>query len=160
AMDHIRWSAQHRDFVSTETLGSTHLQDLRFTHGTRFLYSQVYMHQLDDGIQLLRRHADPSMRLVAPLFANPFHVALGLLPAKGGLSCWSWNTINRRSHPPLARLIGDATHILLPTDQGHAQKPREVYGAEWDALGLETVEETTYYTLLKLRSPTDTSSKH
>ena len=95
----------------------------------------------------LSRHSDPEMRLNALLFSDPFHVALGLRPASGGLICLSASGLVARSHPPLARLMGNATHIL--TARG-SPVLKDAYGAEWDALHLEVVEETKTYSLWKI----------
>jgi hypothetical protein len=106
-----------------------------------------YMETLDEGIQLLRRHANPEMRLNAMLFADPFHVALGWVPASGGIISVSSDGLAGKSHPPLARLLGNATHLLV--ERG-CQTFKEAYGAEWDALHLKVVEETKSYTLFKI----------
>jgi hypothetical protein len=136
------------NWVSTETLQSTQLNDFRFArNGTRFAEMRSYMDALDEGIQLLRRHSDPRMRLTVFTFSDPFHIALGLAPAAGGVVSFSPAAISTRSHPPLKRLLGDATHILA--DRGCA-KIKDAYGAEWDALHLEVVEETKGLTLLKV----------
>jgi hypothetical protein len=136
------------NWVSTDTLKSTHLNDLRFKkNGTRFLEMQSYMGILDDGIQLLRRHADPAMRLTAWMFASPYHMALGWVPAEGGLIDLGDASISKQSHPPLKRLVGNATHILANDD---TERIKEAYGAEWDALHLEVVEQTKYFTLFKV----------
>ena len=118
--------------------------------GTHWLHSQEYMATLDEGIQLLRRRAEPDMRLGVAMFSNPFHIALGLRPSTSGLMCAASNVINRRSHPPLRRLIGDSTHLLV--DRG-APQLKEIYGPEWDSLNLEVVEDTKHFTLLKLKTP-------
>ncbi len=131
-----------------ESLQSTSLNDFRFVRdGTRRTDMQKYMGELDEGIQLLRRHANPEMRLNAIIFSNPFHVALGLRPASGGLICLSASGLAQRSHPTLARLVGNATHLLITHD---SQILHETYGAEWDALHLQVVEETKNYTLFKI----------
>ncbi len=135
-------------WVSTPTLQSTHLNDFRFaTNGTRFAEMRGYMENLDDGIQLLRRHSDPRMRLTVFLFSDPFHLALGLAPAAGGVVSFSEQAIVPHSHPPLKRLLGNATHILADRD---CAPIKNAYGAEWDALQLEIVEQTKSYTLFKV----------
>jgi hypothetical protein len=134
-------------WVSTETLQSTHLNDFRFiTNGTRFAEMRDYMQTLDEGIKLLRRHSDPQMLLTVLMFSDPYHVALGLAPARGGIVCVADAAMSERSHPPLKRLLGDATHILV--DRGGAAI-RDAYGAEWDTLHLEVIEQTEHFTLLK-----------
>jgi hypothetical protein len=140
------YAAIRKEGDSTETLQSTCLNDFRFVRGgTRYAYMQTYMASLDEGIQLLRRHSNPQMRLNVLLFSDPFHIALGLVPATGGLV--SLDGLCKASHPPLSRLRGNATHLLV--DRG-CQTFHEVYGTEWDALHLQVVEETKNYTLFRI----------
>jgi hypothetical protein len=141
-------TALKKKWDSTETLQSTSLNDYRFVRGgTRKEEMQEYMAGLDEGIQLLRRHSNPEMRLNAILFSDPFHVALGLIPASGGTLCLDDTGVTKQSHPPLARLLGNSTHLL--TTRG-SELLKAVYGAEWRALNLEIVEESKNYTLLKI----------
>jgi hypothetical protein len=146
-------------WVSTPTLQSTPLNDFRFTtNGTRFAEMRGYMENLDDGIQLLRRHPDPRMRLNALVFSDPFHLALGLVPAEGGCPGLSNTAISKRSHPLLKRMLGNATHIL--TDRVTLEAIEDSYGAEWDALHLEVVEQTKDYTLFKVPEGKDGQTSH
>jgi hypothetical protein len=151
----VRVIAQGHAFTS-ETLRSTRLNDLRIdSDGTRTPAGMSYMTIVDEGIQLLRRRASPQMRLTAFTWCDPLHVALGLPPPKGGLLCWSWTGITVRSHPPLKRLVGNATHILtgfsrgefIDSGYGVGWDCRAPYGAEWDALHLEVVERTSFHAL-------------
>jgi hypothetical protein len=136
------------NWVSTETLRSTQLSDFRFTkNGTRSAEMRDYMETLDEGIQLLRRHSDARMRLAVFSFSDPYHLALGWVPPVGGAAGLSDTAMNDRSHPPLKRMLGDATHILADRDGALL---RETYGAEWDALHLEVIEETRHFTLFKV----------
>jgi len=154
----VRCTVQGHCFTS-ETLQSTRLNDLRIdSDGTRTSVAMKYMATVDEGIQLLRRRASPQMRLAVFMWSDPFHVALGLPPAKGGVLGWSWTGITARSHPPLKRLVGNATHILtgfsrgdyIDAGYGLGMQCRAPYGAEWDALHLEVVEETKNFTLWKV----------
>ena len=148
ALRNCTFAAFTKDFVTSDVLKTTALRDFRFApNGTRSQFSREYMESLDEGIQLVRRHASPDMRLMVAMFTDPFNVALGLRPPEGGLTCWDTIMLNQRSHPPLKRLVGNSTHILALRKQS-AQK--ETYGDEWDALGLETVEETKRFVLLKV----------
>jgi hypothetical protein len=158
---HIAAGAAHGYYVTTDELRTTRLADFRFPSPTspqsdvRSDFMLDYMARVDEGLQLLRRHADPSMRLGVFLFSNPYHVALGLTPAKGGVIAWSLAGVTKRSHPPLQRMIGNATHILTGApniDNGMRNVLRDAYGAEWDALHLEIVEQTKNCTLFKVPS--------
>jgi hypothetical protein len=154
----VRYSARvtaQGQYLTSETLRSTRLNDLRFClPGSRSEETLDYMATVDEGIQLLRRHANPQMRLQVFLFSNPYQVALGLPPAQGGVVCWSWVGMAESSHPPLERLVGNATHILagcgpdIKDEYGAICRPS--YGTEWDALHLEVVEQTKHFTLFKL----------
>jgi hypothetical protein len=137
-------------YVTPETLRSTRLSDFRFVSaGSRAAEMRDYEAMVDEGNQLLSRHVSPQMRLAVFVYTNPFHIALGLRPAKGGAACFSATAITRRSHPPLKRLLGDATHILVDRFFG-GTLIGEAYGEEWDALNLEISEQTKDYTLFKV----------
>jgi len=119
------------------------------------LTSSCYADLLDECMALLRRHANPSMRLSSLTYSNPYCLALGIKPAHGGIICIHSNLMSAKCHPQLRRLIGDATHVLISRNPIYF--PRHVdtfihdcYGAEWDALGLTPVEETPNFILLKV----------
>jgi hypothetical protein len=113
--------------------------------GTRQTAMAPYMAELTEGADLLRRHANPQMRLNVLLFSDPYEAALGLVPATGGLI--STDGLSPISHPPLSRILGDATHILMDRDY---TKFKDVYGAHWDMLNLGVVEQTKTYILYKI----------
>ncbi len=84
------------EYVTAEELRDTPLRDYRFAlRGTRYAEMSNYVAWMNEGVELLRRHADPQMRLACFLFANPFHIALDLPPQEGGVVCWSWNWVHR-----------------------------------------------------------------
>jgi len=145
---YVTATAVKKNWDSPEAFQSTPLNDLRLVRdGTRSAEMHNYIEELDEGIQLLRRHPDPDMRLNAMLFSNPYQVALGWIPALGGTVSLDDTGVSKRSHPPLARLVGNATHIM--TARG-SRTLKEAYGAEWDALHLQVVEETKNYSLFKI----------
>jgi len=84
--------------------------------------------------------------------ADPFELALGMRPALGGTMCLSAMSVTERSHPTLARMLGNATHILVMRHSASADEVpmHGIYGAEWDALPLQLVEETENFALFKL----------
>jgi hypothetical protein len=142
-----------KDWDTPEALQSTPMNDFRFVrYGTRWLEMRAYMAELTEGIQLLRRHASPEMRLDALMAADPFELALGMRPALGGTMCLSAMSVTERSHPTLARMLGNATHILVMRHSASADEVpmHGIYGAEWDALPLQLVEETENFALFKL----------
>lgn len=155
----IRYSAHNfarRSFVTPDSLQSTPMDDFRFVvdGGIEQAQKLGYIARVDEGMQLLRRHSNPQMRLAVFLHSNPFQIALRMPPAEGGVICWSKVGIAKRSHPPLRRLVGNATYIL--TGGGslvtglYEGDFKDLYGAEWDALHFEVVEQTKDYTLFKV----------
>ena len=133
--------------VTPETLRSTRLNDFRIEIlGSRKGEMKEYMATVNEGMELLRRHLDPQTRLAVFLFSDPYQIALGLPPA-GGLICLDSYELNQRSHPPLKKMLGNATCIL--TVRG-CEEIKAAYGAEWDALHLQVIEETGNFTLLKV----------
>ena len=77
-----------KDWDTPEALQSTPMNDFRFVrYGTRWLEMRAYMAELTEGIQLLRRHASPEMRLDALMAADPLAQELdrerGLPGARG-----------------------------------------------------------------------------
>jgi hypothetical protein len=133
--------------ISPESLQTTCLSDLHYVKiGSMQLYSEQYIDNLNDGVQLLRRHADPGMRLCAALYADPFHLALGMRPARGGIVCVTGNIMNAKSHPDIKRVLGDATHLMI--ERGWTY--HDMLGPEWDSLQLETVDVSKYFVLLKI----------
>lgn len=150
----LRRVSQDKYFAPKE-LADTPLRDFHFViQGVRYAAMQNYVASVDEGMTLLRRHADPNMRLASFLFSNPYQVALKLPPAEGGVVCWSWTGFTTNSHPPLKRMVGNANYILTGTgpelaDQ-YGARIIPFYSADWDALHLETVEKTEHFTLFKV----------
>ena len=133
--------------IAPETWRSRALKDFRFDpDGSCTVLNKEYIAILDEATQLLRRNITPQMRLNVLTISDPYNLALGLPPIEGGLVSWGNYELSQRSHPTLQRMVGDATHILA--DRGCA-RIKSVYGSEWDALGLEVVEETRNSTLVQ-----------
>ena len=144
-----------KDWDSPAALQTTHLNDFRFVrHGTHEHEMQDYMGELTEGMELLRRYASPEIRLNALIFSDPFHLALGWRPSTGGTISLCHVSCTQRFHPPLARLLGNATHILQYNNNAkfmhYEATPQEIYGAQWDALHLEVVGKSENFDLLKI----------
>jgi hypothetical protein len=140
-----------KDEISSQILQESRLSDFRFARdGTQVQTSRSYLEELEEGIQLLRRHADPQMRLLVVLFTDPYNVALGLQPPKGGSVAWASNVMNRESHPSLARMLGNATHILTLRGKSLLET---TYGDELNAVNLQTIEVTSHLELMSLKPP-------
>jgi hypothetical protein len=147
-MRHVTFATIQHHWVVARTLESTPLRDFRLApDGSRQEEIAEYRAELDEGMQLLRDQLQPDMRLNALLFANPFHIALGLSPANGGMLCVAGNGMSRGSHPSLDRVVGNATHILVRRADPN---PHDAYGAEWDSMNLELVAETKRFALYKV----------
>lgn len=134
--------------VSTDALRSTRLGDFRFiSDGSRRAEMRDLMDFCDEGIQLLRQRVGPDNPVTVVLWSNPFHVALGWRPPLGGTLSTTISCMTPRSHPPLARLIGEAPYLL--TERG-SPILAEVYGSEWKDLHLPVVEDTKLFTLFSV----------
>ncbi|HZM03567.1 MAG TPA: hypothetical protein VFC44_11210 [Candidatus Saccharimonadales bacterium] len=139
------YAALGRRSVSTATIQSTRLNDFRFVfEGTRKMEMKDFMDSFDDGVQLLRRHLASETPVNIIVFANPFQIALGWLPPRGGSLCVAKEGINRKSHPSLTRLLGDAPYIVTPHG---CLELKDIYGSAWEDLHLPVIEDTKYYTL-------------
>jgi hypothetical protein len=150
AVRRVMMSRIKKDGIPSEILHESRLNDFWFARdGTQVVTSQSYLGELEEGIQLLRRHSDPKMRLLVVLFTDPYNVALGLQPPKGGSVAWASNVMNRESHPNLTRMLGNATHILTLRGRSLLET---TYGNELNVLNLQTIEETPHFELILLKS--------
>jgi hypothetical protein len=157
----IRYAARIKsghDYTTPEALKGTRLDDWYFcTEGSRKEEMKNFMETLGEGTRMLRQQIHPPDNFNVFMFCDPYHLALGLPPARGGVNCWAWIGMTERSHPPLDRLIGNARYILtgagpdLRDDYGAECRP--VYGTEWDDVHFQTVEQTKHLTLLRVPVP-------
>jgi hypothetical protein len=160
----VFWGAYHgfmRHWTTIDEYRSTSLKDFHvFGWADHTTDLQPFMDFSNEVMAMLRRHADSRMRLAVFLYADPYNMALRLPPPKGGAGSYCWYGLNRRSHPPLKRMLGDATHLLversfLDTNNATAVSdwsvsPRDVYGPDWNAVHLEVVEKTKNSVLLRI----------
>jgi len=151
AVRHVLMNRIKQDVIPSEILRQSRLNDFQFARdGTQAETSRSYLLELEEGIQLLRRHADPKMRLLVVLFTDPYNLALGRQPPKGGTVAWASNVMNRESHPSLARMLGNATHILTLRGRSLLET---TYGDELNTVDLRTIEETPRFELILLKPP-------
>jgi hypothetical protein len=61
--------------------------------------------------------------------------------------CVAENGMSKNSHPPLDRVVGNATHLLV--ERG-APILHNVFGRDWDSLNLELVEQTELFAFYKV----------
>jgi hypothetical protein len=149
AVRHTAWLAHRKEFVVEPSLSSTALSDLRFAPaGTRWIYSKEYMESIAEGVELLKRHSVPGIRVMPLVFTNPFQFGLGLKPVKGGIVFWDPVLFQfHNSFPPLHALIGNANALLTSSDDHSLE---QAYGDQWTNLHLQNVEQTKHYILYKL----------
>jgi len=82
--------------------------------------------RINDGLALIRRHANSESKLVVLALTDPFSFPLGLKPAKGTPMWWDLNySFNERSHPASSTVFSDADFVLIPilrdSDKGCCQ---------------------------------------
>lgn len=148
AIRHSVWLSQRKQFITPPEFGNTALADFRFDPGgTRWAYSQQYMENVAEGLDLMRRHS-PTLRIMPLVFTNPFDMGLKIPPPKGGIIFWDPVLFRfHNSFPPLQTLIGDANAVLISADD---QTLADSYGSDWKHLQLQKVEQTKHYILLKI----------
>lgn len=105
-----------------------------------------YQDRLISGLNLIRRQA-PGLKIRPLVFANPFEFALGLPPSRGGAICIAYNTLNAKSHPSFARIVGDATHVMVAKD---GPEMASLFGDELNAFKLLETDESEHFILYEL----------
>lgn len=77
---------------------------------------KFYAHKLNDGIELVRKHARPTDRIASLSFENPFPMALGLASPKGLQLCWHCGgNFDYQVYPPAEKTFADTTLVMVPT---------------------------------------------
>lgn len=135
---YVTFAEIKKNWDAPTALQSTPLADFRFVHeGTRKAEMREYIEELNENVAMLRRHGGAGTRLNVLTFSDPYHAALGWVPARGGIMSVTTDCITPASHPPLARVVGDATLILTGQDNAALTN---AYGAAWEALHLEVLD--------------------
>ena len=147
AIRHSTFNAiRHR--TSDPVLATTQLADLHLqANGETREKVDAYRQWLHDGLDLIRRHPEAAQGLRPISFSDPFVFALRLTPPRGGAICVAYNTVNAKSHPPLSRMIGDASHVLLDPN---GPSLNEIFGRETAAYEFRLVEETPLNALYRV----------
>ncbi|HZB88779.1 MAG TPA: hypothetical protein VE291_09000, partial [Terracidiphilus sp.] len=117
----VKWDLEARPAL-TETQ-RFHIAPLRdfyvppsTDHITGYWPARLYPANINDGIDLLRRHLETGDRVAVFGFANPFSYALGLPPAKDGNLWWDiYFDFDRKHHPTPDAYLGDAALVIAPT---------------------------------------------
>lgn len=110
---------------------------------------------LNDGIELLSRHAQGSPRVASMDFINPFPYALGWPELRNDHLFWHFGrNVGKRNAPSPDALLGDADLVLVPK----VPLFRETLAVKMDIYGaalrerFEEVEQTEWWRLLRRRA--------
>jgi hypothetical protein len=99
----------------------------RSAAGRLSLTPYQYAHLTNDGLALLRQHAAPDSRVFCMDLVNPFSVALGLPPPKGGMLWWDRMTFNRQIFPAPEQVFADVTQVMIPKSGLNTQALQAIY---------------------------------
>ena len=84
-------------------------------HETAYWLAREHPANINDGLDLLRKHLDSNSRIACIAFANPFSFALKLMPPRGGMLWWDADySFSKKSFPKPEEFLGDATLIMIP----------------------------------------------
>jgi hypothetical protein len=106
-------------FDPSRYIHSQYLRDFRVPsstdHITAYWPARDHPANINDGIDLLRRHVSAGDKVTALAYSNPFSFALGLPPARDGDQFWDLNISFDAEHaPPPSRVLGDALWVMVP----------------------------------------------
>jgi hypothetical protein len=66
-------------------------------------------------VDLLKDHIRPTDRIFVAAWFNPFNLAFGLPPAKGGAMHWDWDrVVDGRIHPNVQQTLAEVTIFMVP----------------------------------------------
>gem|GEM_PF-3319864 len=115
-------SANLRDFVIPDN--SQWNTDYRTAHNVPSM--------VNDGIRMLRNHAQPTERIFSLAFGSPFNTAMDARPTEGGLLWYDLGfDMDRQHHPSAEEAMGTADWVIIPhmlPDQGCCQETVEAMG--------------------------------
>jgi hypothetical protein len=124
---------ERRDFEPSRRFHSAALEDFHIPASTMHMSSywpaRDHPANINDGIDLLRRHLQPGDRVTTIAFVNPFSFALGLQPARDGPQWWDVKfSFDERHHPAAESFLGSASLVMVL---------RKTEPSQWD---FETVD--------------------
>jgi hypothetical protein len=104
---------------SSRLLHSRYLKDFLVpastSHVTAYWLARDHAANINDGIDLIRRHLTKDDRVTTLAFTNPFSFALGLPPAKDGNQFWDLGISFDEQHaPPADEYLGSASLVMVP----------------------------------------------
>jgi hypothetical protein len=123
----VIWNLKQRqEYDPSRRLHSAALRDFYVpastTHITSYWPAREHPTNINDGIDLLRRHLQPGDRVTTIAYANPFSFALGLQPARDGPQWWDLNfSFDQKHYPSAESFLGSASLVMVPrfTDRTH-----------------------------------------
>lgn len=111
---------------------------------------------INDGVALLAPLAGPGDRLFVADWYNPFNLALGLPPAKGGATLWDHGRmVDARTHPDPTRALAEVTLFLVPKRPHLAGQPEfmlPIYGRHLER-DFTRAGESALWTCWRRRAP-------
>jgi hypothetical protein len=83
-------------------------------HITAYWPAREHTDKINDGLDLLRKYATNSDKVVSLSFTNPFSFGLELIPPKGDVLWWDLNFSFDRKHTPAAeKIFKEATIVMI-----------------------------------------------
>ena len=80
-----------------------------------YMTSRQAARWINDGVELLKGFVKPTDRIFVAAWMNPFNLALGLPPAKGGAMHWDWDrVVDGRIHPDVQQTLAEVTLFMVP----------------------------------------------
>jgi hypothetical protein len=100
-----------REAAESAILARDPLQDPK-----AFMTSRQLTRWINDGVELLaRQRIEPDDRVFVADWFNPFNLALGIPPARGGALLWDYKRmVDERSHPDPERTMREITLLMVP----------------------------------------------
>jgi hypothetical protein len=156
--------AGHKAPVGTEGFHSATLRDFVIPSDRTVISdiapsqpAAVYPAQVNDGIELLRRHVGDQARVLALDFSNPFPFALDLPPVRGGSTSWLLDaSFSKSVYLAPEDVFGDADYVMIPRYERNSTTVlalRQIY-APYIVRNFRLVDRTEIWDLYQ-RSATD-----
>ena len=139
---------QARELTADQKFDSTSLADMLVPT------EPEYVQMVNDGCEMLRRHSQPSERILALDFSNPFSFALRRSPPKGDALWWDAAiTFNKNVYPDPEKSFRDAALVMVPKKpfaKKTALQLMEVYG-DYVRTRYTAVTESPFWILYRRR---------
>ena len=98
---------------------------------------------ISDGVELLAPRVTPQDRVFVADWYNPFNIALGLKPAKGGAMLWDYGVlVDDHVHPDVQRTLEEVTIFLVPKRAHLAGQPEFMLRTYGRGLGTDFVRDS------------------